>query len=227
MSVEVKLIEAYNFRLLETVLKSLHKYWAFTVNMEDYDEVFRIGKQGLILRPTEEERARMDYEIPHKLAQWSGIPLDFLYGERQIITGLCLNTEVNSQELCRLDDRVYGIMEIQELDDLWVDPLGIDDYVSDDIAAEHSMEMLLTALAFQLKREGRLGEVPSLSGRQNRRFQEATSNLRALADVLLEATGRSKSECATRVEALEQDLSILHFGKPFEKLVCKLAEAMR
>ncbi|BDF72701.1 hypothetical protein CE91St41_36840 [Oscillospiraceae bacterium] len=245
MSVEVNLIGAYNFRLLETILKSLHKYWAFTLNTEDYDEVFRLGKQGLLLRPTEEERAQMDYEIPHKLAQWSGIPLDFLYGERQIITGIYLEAELPplnikdfDHDSRRLDDRVYDIMSIREFDDLWADPLGLDEYISDDIfgsdvVAEHGMEMLLSALVFLLKRKERsdeapsLGEVPSLSVRQNRRFQEYDPRLRALADILIKATGCHSSEAVTEVGKLEQDLSILHFGRPFEKLVCKLATATR
>lgn len=220
---KVNILEAYNYRLLESILMSQRKYLAFTLNTEDYDEVFQLGKQGIILRPTKEE---LSHDIIHKLSRWSGIPVDYLYGERQIITGLYLNLSINGVDLPRFDDRVAQVKDLSELDALWADPLGLDEYINDDVE-EHGLDVLLEVLNFRLRRTDKLPKVPSLSGRQDRIFGDSNPRLRKLADCLLKTLGGRPAQCPTKVEALEQDLAMLHFGKPFEKLVSQLAEIMR
>lgn len=220
----VNIIEAYNYRILESILVSQRKYLAFTLNTEDYDEIFQLGKQGVILRPTKEE---LSHDIIHKLSRWSGLPVDYLYGERQIITGLYLNQSINGAILPRFDDQIAQVKDLIEFDDLWADPLGLDEFINDEVVEEHGLDALLEVLNFRLRRSNRLPNVPSLHPRQDRTFGESNPRLRRLANLLLTTLGGKSAQCETKVEALEQNLAAIHFGKPFEKLACQLADAMR
>lgn len=215
------IIQAYNYQLLTLILLNLRKYLAFTINTVDYDKLFQLGRRGQVLRPTAGE---VDHDLVHGLSRWSGIPVDYLYGERQITTGLYLTKSVGGQELRRLDDCVCEIRTLKKLNELWQDPMCLDEYVASGKRCD--MSMIISALIFRLKRAGTLPEVPTIGDARNKAFKNYTPRLRELADAILEAEAAVPAQCNAKVAALSQDLSSLHFGEPFQKLVCKLAEAM-